>query len=61
MGHNGSGPPDHWSSFPTSGASSKNVLDTLNELATQGFDSVAVAVQCTDGPFVFVGGYKEKK
>lgn len=56
MGGNG-GPPNKWVKFSTEDLDSNAVLDKLNELAAQGFTSAAVAVECTDGDYVFVGGY----
>lgn len=55
---NGQGPPDKVIKFSTQGLSSQNVLNKLNDLANQGYSTFAVGVNCTDGPFVFVGGYE---
>lgn len=56
---NGKGPPDKWVKFSTEGMGSDDVLLELNKLAAQGFSSAAVSVSCTDGLFVFVGGYSQ--
>lgn len=55
------GPPDKWTKFQVDNPqlTSDEVLDKLNELAEQGFNSVATTVQCQDGLFVFVGGYAQ--
>jgi len=53
------GPPDKWVGFNTFGLGSDEVLVRLNRLAQQGYYTAAVAVNCTDGPFVFVGGYTD--
>lgn len=37
---------------------SGEVLHAMNELAKEGYYTAAVAVQCADGQFVFVAGYK---
>ncbi len=57
MSPNNGGPPDKWVKFAVSGLSSDEVLAKLNDLAEHDINSVAVSAQCTDGPFIFVGGY----
>jgi hypothetical protein len=52
-------PPDKWTKFSLLGLDSDAVLTMLNELAAQGYYTAAVSVQCSDGPYVFVGGYSK--
>lgn len=60
MGTQGGGPPNKWTSFNVEGLSSAAVLIQLNALAAQGYTGAAVYVPCSDGNFVFVGGYSEQ-
>ena len=53
------GPPDKWVKFPVAFKTSDEVLENLNLLAAQRYDTVAVEVECSDGQFVFLGGYKK--
>lgn len=55
---NNGGPPNKWFKFPVDGKDSDQVLAKLNELAQHDIYSVATTVPCSDGIFVFVGGYK---
>jgi len=54
------GPLDKFTKFSISGQSSDQVLAELNLAASQGYDSVAVAVNCSDGAFMFVGSYSNE-
>jgi hypothetical protein len=52
-------PPNKWVKFLADDLSSDQVLAKLNDLAEQGYYSVATIASCTDGNFIFVGGYKK--
>jgi len=53
------GPPNKWTKFSADNLTSDQLLDELNALADQGYYSAAVAMDCTDGVFIFVAGYKK--
>jgi len=52
-----SGPPDKWTDFKADGLTDQQVLDEVNKLAKIGYYTAAFALECTNGKFVFVGGY----
>lgn len=54
------GPPNKWVKFQVPPSmDSDDVLAKLNDLAEHDTNSVATTVNCRDGQFVFVGGYKK--
>jgi len=50
-------PPVGYTSFPTAGKSSTNILAQLNSASAIGYTTTADYAECTDGNYVFVGGF----
>jgi hypothetical protein len=55
MGHNGSGPPDHFTFLQTENDSPTETAAKLSDLWNQGFTGPFVVV----GTVIFVAGYKK--
>lgn len=66
MGHNGSGPPDHWAAFTTKGMNGPDdYAQALTNLSALGFTGPEKSVPSplkgeANITWVAVGGYKEK-